>query len=86
MSHEFTLVLTAPAETDEQVNALYDAGLADGTVSTSGGITRIDVTREAESLETAIRSAIGEVNAAGLSAATVEIEAEQIVHQPAVQS
>ena len=41
MSHEFTLVLTAAEVTDDQVNALYEAGLDDGTVSTSGGITRI---------------------------------------------
>jgi hypothetical protein len=84
MSHEFTLVLTAPEVTDGQVNALYEAGLDDGTVCTSGGITRIDVTRDADSLESAIRSAIGQANAVGLSVATVEIEADQIVHQPAV--
>jgi hypothetical protein len=81
MSHEFTLLLTAADVTDEQVNALYEAGLDDGTVSTSRGITCIDVARDAESLESAIRSAIGQVNAAGLAVATVEIEADQIIHQ-----
>jgi len=84
MSHEFTLVLTAPEVTNDQINALYEAGLDDGTVSTSRGITSIDVTRDAESLESAIRSAIGQVNSVGLSVATVEIEADRIVHQPAV--
>jgi hypothetical protein len=84
MSHEFTLVLTVPEVTDDQVNSLYEAGLDDGTVSSSGRITRIDVARDADSLESAIRSAIGQVNAVGLSVATVEIEAEQIVHQPVV--
>ena len=84
MSHEFALVLTASEITDDQVNALYEAGLDDGTVSTSEGITRVDVARDAHSLESAIRSAIAHVNAAGLSVATVEIEAEQIVHQPAI--
>jgi len=83
MSHEFTLILTAGDVTDEQVNALYEAGLDDGTVSTSAGITRIDVTRDADSLESAIRSAIGQVNTAGFSVSTVEIEADRIVHQPA---
>lgn len=83
MAHEFTLVLTAPDVTDEQVSALFDAGLDDGTVSTSRGITRIDVTRDADSLESAIRSAIGQVNATGLTVATVEIEADQIIHQAA---
>ena len=84
MAHEFTLVLTAPHVTDEQVSALFDAGLDDGTVSTSLGITRIDVSRDADSLEPAIRSAIGQVNAAGLSVVTVEIEADQIIDQAAV--
>jgi hypothetical protein len=81
MSHEFTLVLTAAEVTDEQINALFEAGLDDGTISTSLGTTRIDVTRDADSLESAIRSAIGQANAAGLSVATVEIEADQIVNQ-----
>ncbi len=83
MSHEFTLVLTPGEVTDEQVNSLYDAGLDDGTVSTSRGVARIDVTRDADSLESAIRSAIGQVNAAGLTVGTVEIEPNQIVHQAA---
>jgi hypothetical protein len=84
MSHEFTLMLVIAKVTDSQVNALYEAGLDDGTVSASGGATRIDVARDADSLESAIRSAIGQVNAVGLSVARVEIEAEQFVHQPAV--
>jgi hypothetical protein len=84
MFHEFTLVLTVPEVTDDQVNSLYEAGLDDGTVSSSGRITRIDVTRDVDSLELAIHSAIGQVNAVGLSVATVEIEAERIVQQPAV--
>lgn len=84
MSHEFTLVLTAPEVTDDQVNALYEAGLDDGAVSTSRGITSIDVARDADLLESAIRSAISQVNAVGLSVARVEIEANQIVHRPAV--
>jgi hypothetical protein len=83
MSHEFTLILTAGEVTDDQVSALYESGLDDGTVSTSLGITRIDVSRDADSLESAIRSAIGQVNATGLTVSTVEIEAEQIVHQAA---
>src|SRR2546428_32121 len=63
MTHEFCLVLTASAVTDEQVKALYEAGLDDGTISSSEGITRIDIGRSTDSLESAIRSAIGQVNA-----------------------
>ena len=83
MTHEFTLVLKQAEVSDESVNALYDAGLEDGTFSTSQGVSRIDVSRDADSLETAIRSAIGQVNSTGLSVARVEIEADQIAAQPA---
>jgi hypothetical protein len=83
MMHEFCLVLKADRIADGQVSALYEAGLDDGTVSTSEGITRIDVGRLADSLESAIRSAIGQVNAAGLTVARVEIEADQIIRQTA---
>lgn len=83
MSHDFCLVLNAGDVTDEQVHALYEAGLDDGTVSSSQGVTRIDVTREAESLEAAVRSAIGQAKAAGLSVARVEIDAEQFASQAA---
>ena len=77
-SHEFTLVLSVEDVTDDQCNALYEAGCDDGTVSTSERVTRIDFCRDAPTLEEAIRSAIGDVNAAGLQAARVEIEADAI--------
>jgi hypothetical protein len=74
MIHEFTLVLSASSLTDAQCEKLFAAGLDDGTISSSQGITRIDVGREAESLESAIRSAIGQANGAGLTVARVEME------------
>ncbi len=74
MIHEFTLVLSASSLTDAQCEELYAVGLDDGTISSSQEITRIDVAREAESLESAIRSAIGQANAAGLTVARVEME------------
>jgi hypothetical protein len=82
MQHEFCLVLTAREVTEEQCNALYEAGLDDGTISSSAGTSRIDVSRDAESLESAIRLAIGQANSAGLTVARVEIEADQIASQP----
>ena len=81
MPHEFCLVLNEREVSEEKCNALFEAGLDDGTVSTSVGVSRIDVSRESDSLENAIRSAIGEVNAAGLTVARVEIEADQIARQ-----
>jgi hypothetical protein len=72
--HEFTVILAQPEETKEDANRLYEAGCADGSMSTSGGIMRIDFHREAASLEEAIRSAIGNVQAAGFQVAHVLIE------------
>lgn len=83
MTHQFALILNTSQVSDAQVNALFEAGLDDGTVSTSEGVTRIDIARGADTLESAIRSATGQVNAACHSVATVEIEAERIIHQPA---
>ncbi|NUQ62669.1 MAG: hypothetical protein HUU20_09280 [Pirellulales bacterium] len=80
-SHEFTLILSIGEVTDDQCNALYEAGCDDGTISTSGRVTRIDFCRDAPTLEEAIRSAIGNVNAAGLQVARVEIEADAIANQ-----
>jgi hypothetical protein len=81
MSHEFCLILSEAELTDAQCDSLYEAGLDDGTISTSCGVSRIDVCRAADSLESAIRSAIGQVNAARLTVARVEIEAAQFARQ-----
>ena len=80
-SHEFTLILSVEEVTDDQCNALYEAGCDDGTISTSERVTRIDFCRDAPTLEEAIRSAIGNVNVARLQVARVEIEADAIAAQ-----
>ncbi len=72
--HEFTIILASPEESEDDANRLYEAGCADGAISTSNGVTRIDFHRKAVSLEDAIRSAIGNVQAAGFQAAQVLIE------------
>ena len=79
--HEFTLILSAGELTDEQCNGLYDAGCDDGTISTSNRLTRIDFCRDASTLEEAIRSAISNVNTAGLQVTRVEIAAETLLPQ-----
>ena len=76
--YEFTVILAEPEESEEDANKLYEAGCADGSISTSGGVTRIDFHRRAFSLEEAIRSAIGNVQAAGFHVAHVLIEPESI--------
>ena len=79
--HEFTLILSVEDVTDDQCNALYEAGCDDGTISTSQRVTRIDFCRDAATLEEAIRSAIGNVNSAGLQVSRVEIEADAFATQ-----
>jgi len=77
--HEFTVILAEPEESEEDANRLYEAGCVDGSISTSGGVTRIDFHRPAPSLEEAIRSAIASVQAAGFQVAQVLIEPRSLV-------
>ena len=76
--HEFTLVLAHPEESEEDADALYEAGCRDGSISTSGGVTRIDFHRQAATLEEAIRSAIANVRAAGFDVVRVQLEPESL--------
>ncbi len=76
-TYEFTLILSGPAElNDEFADRLFAAGCDDGTPSSSNGILSIDFTRESTDLETAIRSAIANVSAAGGVVKRVEIDAD----------
>jgi hypothetical protein len=70
--HEFTLILTADPSEDE-ADKLYGV-FNDGTIATIAGVPQIHFHREAGSLEEAIRSAIGDVHAAGFKVERVEME------------
>jgi len=77
--YEFTLILKGPLELTEDIaDQLFEAGCDDGTPGTCEGVFSIDFHREAESLEQAIRSAVGNVKAAGYGVERVEIAAEAI--------
>ncbi len=77
--YEFALVLKGPLElTDDIADALFEAGCDDGTPGACEGVFSIDFHREAESLEQAIRSAIGDVKAAGYQVERAEIPAYAI--------
>ncbi|MBM83976.1 MAG: hypothetical protein CMJ78_25755 [Planctomycetaceae bacterium] len=76
--HEFTIILDQPEESEDDANRLYEAGCGDGSISTSGGVTRIDFHRRAANLESAIRSAVSNVQSAGFSVAHVLIEPESL--------
>ena len=70
--HEFTLVLTADPD-DEQADRMYGT-FDDGTIATIAGVPQVHFHRDAESLEEAIRSAIGDVRSVGFDVARVELE------------
>ncbi len=57
--YDFTLHLTGPP-TDEQIDLLFDAGCDDGTPGVSNGEAMIDFGREAQTLVSAITSAIAD--------------------------
>jgi hypothetical protein len=70
---EFQLVLAdVDVATGEMAEALYEAGCDDGTLFSSEGVAAIGFSREASSLEEAVRSAIADVTRAGYSISRVE--------------
>lgn len=81
--YEFTLILKGTPElTEEIADALFEAGCDDGTPGTCNGVFSIDFHRHADSLESALRSAIAHVKSAGCEVERVEINADTMA-QPA---
>jgi hypothetical protein len=73
--YEFTTVLAGSLElTEELADRLYAAGCDDGTPSQHCGVLTVGFSREAADLESAIRSAIANVAAAGCTVERVQIE------------
>lgn len=76
MVYEFTVVLADhDLMTPDMAEALFVAGCDDGHPWSSDGVAAVSFDREAESLESAIRSAIADVQKAGYVAAEVRLEA-----------
>ena len=74
-TYEFDIVLkNIPESTDEHADALFDAGCEDGTLASRDGVTWVHFDREAASLEEAIRSAVNQIQSAGLAIAKVELD------------
>lgn len=76
--YRFTLYLTAAEISDEDADRLYEAGCDDGTPCSRDGRAFIGFGREAQSLEDAIRSAVGNVKKAGYNVTHVEIDGDDI--------
>jgi hypothetical protein len=79
---DFQLVLgSVQSMTDEIADTLYDAGCDDGTPFSSQGVAAIGFSREASSLEEAVRSAIADVIKAGFAVARVEPADESLYNK-----
>jgi len=61
---------------DDLANALYEAGCDDGSPFSSDGVAAVGFDREADSLESAIRSAVADVQKTGCTVQKVEIESD----------
>jgi hypothetical protein len=73
-TYQFFLVLAAAEVTNDDCDALYEAGCDDGMVVTREAVTYVAFDREAESLEEAIRSATAKVKSGGFEVARVEMD------------
>ncbi|MGA2066314.1 MAG: hypothetical protein ABSG86_15165 [Thermoguttaceae bacterium] len=75
MTYEFQLILKEGSEISEELaDRLFDAGCDDGTPGTFCGIPYVRFHREADSLESAIRSAVADVQKAGCLVERLQIE------------
>ena len=72
---DFEVVLADGVEmTEELADRLFEAGCDDGLPGMSCGVACISFTRKADSLESAIRSAIADVQRADCTVERVQIE------------
>ena len=73
--YNFVLVLSGVAEPDERLeNALFEAGCDDGTLAFRNGVGYVEFDRQAPSLDTAILSAIRDVERADPRLTVVAVE------------
>ena len=75
--YEFTIVLGDIEVSDEQVETLYSV-IDDGTQVCRDGLCFIRFDRDADTLENAIRSAVSDVEQAGLTVAKVELSRDSV--------
>lgn len=73
-TYSFLLILEVSDLSQADCDRLYESGCDDGTIVTRNGLTYVAFDREAESLESAIRSATANVQAAGFRVIRVEMD------------
>ena len=80
--YDFVLILTGiPELTQEVVDALFESGCDDGTISMQSGRVCITFSRVGSSLRNAILGAIGDVRNAGIGADVLRIDECNLVTQ-----
>jgi hypothetical protein len=78
--YEFDVILKDMAEvSDDQAEVLFASGCEDGTPTSCNGVAWVHFDREAASLEQAIRSAVAQVQSAGLTVAKIELDVDSAV-------
>jgi hypothetical protein len=78
--YEFDVVLKDTSEiTDDQADALFEAGCDDGSPASRGGTAWVHFDRESASLEEAIRSAVAQIQVARFRVSKVVLDAESAV-------
>ena len=84
MTYEFDVVLKEVREvTDDQADALFEAGCDDGTPVSCNGLAWVHFDRDADSLETVVRQAVAQVRSAGLDVSKVELDVASPVFERA---
>jgi len=74
-TYEFSVVLKSPTPlTEDLADRLFEAGCDDATLSSSGGVVSIDFRRASNDLETAVCSAVANVQRSGCVVSCVEFD------------
>ena len=63
--YKFTLVVLSDAEFEDVTEPLYESGCDDATICSRGGVLHLIFTRESTDFETAVLSAIADIETAG---------------------
>jgi hypothetical protein len=73
-TYEFKIILYGVSDvSDDEVDALYEAGCDDGTIITREGTTFVRFSRESPSLEDAIYTAASDVQKARFQVAHIKV-------------
>jgi len=86
MIYDFQLILKEGTEiTEELADSLFAAGCDDGTPGTFCGVPYISFHREGDRLESAIRSAVADVQKAGCVVERLQIEHDSPLLSPSAR-